>query len=78
MHLFTIFFNFSNKTLRRFDFRGANLKNVTICEGRLGIKLMKQFGNLPQIERYAARINQAFMNILTHAIDVLEESDQEL
>ncbi|MEG4404939.1 hypothetical protein [Microcoleus sp. MON2_D5] len=78
MHLFTIFFNFSNKTLRRLDFLGANLKNVTIGEGRLDIKLMKQVGNLPQIERYAARLNQAFLNILTHAIDVLEESAQEL
>jgi|GEM_PF-2564902 nitrogen-specific signal transduction histidine kinase len=72
------FFNFSNKTLRRFDFLGANLKNVTIYEGRLDIKLMKQVGNLPPIERYAARINQAFLNILNHAIDVLEESAQKL
>jgi hypothetical protein len=62
--------HFSNKKLRRFDFRGADLNNATICEGWLGIKLMKQFGNLPQMERYAARLNQAFMNILNHAIDV--------
>ncbi|MEG4329978.1 hypothetical protein [Microcoleus sp. herbarium5] len=40
--------------------------------------MMKLFGNLPQIERYAARINQAFLNSLNHAIDVLEESAQEL
>ncbi len=115
------FFNFSKKTLRRFDCLGANLKNATFGEGQLGIKLMKQFGNLPQIERYAARlnltsqtllknrqdgcstikftlcgtgilpvnkkllekgatsqINQAFLNILNHAIDVLEESAQQL
>lgn len=65
------FLNFSKKTLRRFDFQGANLKNVTICEGRLDTKLMKQVENLPQIERYAARLNQAFMNILNYAIDVL-------
>ncbi|MEG4005326.1 hypothetical protein QUA23_04265 [Microcoleus sp. Pol1C5] len=51
---------------------------MTICEGRLGIKLMKQFGNLPQIKRYADRINQAFLNIITHAIDVLEKSGQQL
>ncbi len=121
MHLFTIFFNFSNKTLRRLDYLGANLKNVTICDRRLDIKLMKKVGNLPPIERYAARlnltswtllknrqdacstikftlcgtgilpvhkkllengatsqINQAFLNILNHAIDVLEESAQQL
>ncbi|MEG4370464.1 hypothetical protein QUB19_11430 [Microcoleus sp. B4-C5] len=69
MHLFTIFFNFSNKTLRRFDFLGANLTNVTIGEGRLGIKLMKQFGNLPQIERYAAWINLTFCTILNNRQD---------
>ncbi|MEG4517245.1 hypothetical protein [Microcoleus sp. AT9b-C3] len=51
---------------------------MTICEGQLGIKLMKQFGNLPQIKRYADRINQAFLNIITHAIDVLEKSGQQL
>ena len=66
------------KTLRRFDFLGANLKNVIICKVPPDIKLMKEFGNCPQVERYAALSNQAFLNILTHAIDVLEESAQQL
>jgi len=47
-------------------------------EGRRDIKVMKQFGNLPQIECYAGLLNQAFLNIINHAIDVLEESAQEL
>ncbi len=33
---------------------------------------------MPQIECYAGLLNQAFLNILNHAIDVLEESSQEL
>ncbi|MEG4849776.1 histidine kinase dimerization/phospho-acceptor domain-containing protein [Microcoleus sp. B5-D4] len=47
-------------------------------EGRRDIKVIKQFGNLPQIECYAGLLNQAFLNIINHAIDVLEESAQEL
>ncbi|MEG4533856.1 ATP-binding protein [Microcoleus sp. D2_18a_D3] len=47
-------------------------------EGRRDIKVMKEFGNLPQIECYAGLLNQAFLNIINHAIDALEESAQEL
>lgn len=47
-------------------------------EGRRDIKVMKEFGNLPQIECYAGLLNQAFLNIINHAIDTLEESAQEL
>ena len=47
-------------------------------EGRRDIKVMKQFGNLPQIECYAGLLNQAFLNIINHVIDALEESAQEL
>jgi len=47
-------------------------------EGRRDIKVMKEFGNLPQIECYAGLLNQAFLNIINHAIDTLEDSAQEL
>ena len=47
-------------------------------EGRRDIKVMKDFGNLPQIECYAGLLNQAFLNIINHVIDALEESAQEL
>ncbi|MEG4573915.1 response regulator [Microcoleus sp. N3A4] len=46
-------------------------------EGRRDIKVMKEFGNLPQIECYAGRLNQAFLNIINHEIDTLEELTQE-
>lgn len=39
---------------------------------RSGIQLVKEYGNLPQVECYAGQINQVFMNILTNAIDALE------
>ncbi len=47
-------------------------------DGRRDIKVMKEYGNLPQVECYAGQLNQAFLNIINHAIDALEESSQEL
>ncbi|MEH2235336.1 trifunctional serine/threonine-protein kinase/ATP-binding protein/sensor histidine kinase [Nostoc sp.] len=41
---------------------------------RLGIELVKYYGNLPQVECYAGQLNQVFMNVLSNAIDALEES----
>ncbi|QFS46556.1 PAS domain-containing sensor histidine kinase [Nostoc sphaeroides] len=40
---------------------------------RAGIEVIKTFGELPLIECYPGELNQAFMNILTNAIDALEE-----
>ncbi len=38
-----------------------------------GIQVIKQYGHLPQVECYAGQLNQVFMNILSNAIDALEE-----
>ncbi|MGB3405584.1 MAG: MHYT domain-containing protein [Microcoleaceae cyanobacterium] len=35
------------------------------------IEVIKNYGNLPQVECYAGQLNQVFMNILTNAIDAL-------
>jgi len=40
---------------------------------RSNIKLTKEYGKLPQIECYPGQINQALMNILSNAVDALEE-----
>ncbi|XZO01632.1 MAG: AAA family ATPase [Microcoleus sp.] len=45
-------------------------------ETRPEIKVIKNYGNLPQIECYAGQLNQVFMNLLSNAIDALEESNQ--
>ncbi|BAY90473.1 MULTISPECIES: ATP-binding protein [unclassified Tolypothrix] len=39
------------------------------------IQVVKQYGNLPQIECYVGQLNQVFMNVLANAIDALEESN---
>jgi signal transduction histidine kinase len=37
------------------------------------IRVIKEYGNLPKVECYAGQLNQVFMNLLTNAIDALEE-----
>ena len=41
-----------------------------------GIRVIKEYGKLPPIECYASQLNQVFMNILSNAIDALEEKEQ--
>jgi signal transduction histidine kinase len=38
------------------------------------IQILKTYGSLPTVECYAGQLNQVFMNILSNAIDALEES----
>jgi signal transduction histidine kinase len=37
------------------------------------IQLIKEYGNLPKVECYPGQLNQVFMNLLTNAIDALDE-----
>ncbi|MEJ6479966.1 PAS domain S-box protein [Nostoc punctiforme UO1] len=37
------------------------------------IQIIKEYGKLPLVECYAGQLNQVFMNILSNAIDALEE-----
>ncbi|MEW6493307.1 MAG: GAF domain-containing protein [Cyanobacteriota bacterium] len=45
--------------------------------GHPQIEVIKEYGNLPLIECYAGLINQVFMNLLSNAIDALEERNQQ-
>ncbi len=42
--------------------------------GRSDITVIKDYGKLPLVECYAGQLNQVFMNLLSNAIDALEES----
>lgn len=42
--------------------------------GRPEIEVVKHYGDLPLIECYAGQLNQVFMNVLSNAIDALEEA----
>lgn len=39
-----------------------------------GIQVIKEYGDLPLVDCYPGHLNQVFMNILSNAIDALEES----
>jgi signal transduction histidine kinase len=41
---------------------------------RPGIEVIKEYGDLPEIECYPGPLNQVFMNILANAIDALDNS----
>ena len=42
------------------------------CE-RPAIEIVKEYGELPTVECYAGQLNQVFMNLLSNAIDALED-----
>jgi PAS domain S-box-containing protein len=42
------------------------------------IEVIKEYGNLPLVECYAGQLNQVFMNILSNALDALEERGSRL
>ncbi|MBW4679881.1 MAG: response regulator [Microcoleus vaginatus WJT46-NPBG5] len=41
------------------------------------IKIIKDYGDLPVVECYAGQLNQVFMNLLSNAIDALQQHDKE-
>ncbi len=45
--------------------------------GYPGIEVIKEYGNLPEVECYPGQLNQVFMNVLTNAIDALEMGTEE-
>ncbi|HBB35838.1 MAG TPA: PAS domain S-box protein [Cyanobacteria bacterium UBA8803] len=42
--------------------------------GTPAIQVIKDYGNLPKVQCYPGQLNQVFMNILTNAIDAIEEN----
>ncbi|MEG3895398.1 AAA family ATPase [Microcoleus sp. SVA1_B6] len=42
---------------------------------RPAIEVVKDYGNIPEIECFPGQLNQVFMNILANAIDALDESN---
>ncbi|WP_414620034.1 GAF domain-containing protein [Calothrix sp. CCY 0018] len=75
--------NFSR--LDEADLKGADIhqgieSTLLILQYRLkakpdspGIEVIKEYGNLPEVECYAGQLNQVLMNVLSNAIDALEE-----
>ncbi|NES69786.1 MAG: HAMP domain-containing histidine kinase, partial [Okeania sp. SIO2D1] len=47
-------------------------------ESRSAIKVVTDYGNIPEISCFPGQLNQVFMNILANAIDALDESEQRI
>ena len=53
------------------------LQNLTNEKpGYPAIKIIKNYGKLPNIECYAGQLNQVFMNIINNAVDALREREK--
>ncbi|MDA0866011.1 MAG: ammonium transporter [Cyanobacteria bacterium] len=71
--------------LKRVDLHQGLDSTLTILTGRLkaqgdrpAIEVIRQYSDLPKVECYPGQLNQVFMNILTNAIDALEEKVEQV
>ncbi|MBD0346909.1 MAG: histidine kinase, partial [Coleofasciculus sp. Co-bin14] len=86
-HLVRSLQNFSRKDQGKkeaIDIHKAIDDTLLILQHRLhargeqpGIRVAKEYGKLPAVECYPGLLNQVFMNILSNAIDALEQATQE-
>ena len=67
--------------LKKVDLRSGLESTLLILQHRLkssdkrpAIEVIKNYGDSPQVECYPGLLNQVFMNILSNAIDAIEES----
>jgi signal transduction histidine kinase len=44
--------------------------------GKTQIEIVKNYGDIPEVECYPGQLNQVFMNILVNAVDALEEVNE--
>ena len=67
------------------DMKPVNLhegidSTLVILQGKIkakadfpGIQVIREYGDLPEVECYAGQLNQVFMNVISNAIDALKE-----
>jgi two-component system NtrC family sensor kinase len=74
------FSHFDNGQMKKTDLHIGLNNALTILQHRLkeqphkpGIEVIKKFGELPLVNCSQSELNQVFMNLLTNAIDALEE-----
>ena len=79
-----IFSRLDRAEVREVDIHEGVDSTLMILQHRLkadgnspGIKVSKEYGNLPFIECYPGQLNQVFMNLLSNAIDALDEKNLE-
>ena len=69
---------------KRVDIHEGIESTLTILQNRLkakserpALEIIREYGDLPKIECYAGQLNQVFMNIISNAIDALDERDRD-
>ncbi|HEY9763711.1 MAG TPA: ATP-binding protein, partial [Trichocoleus sp.] len=79
-----IFSRFDEAEIKAVDIHEGIDSTLTILHHRLkaktdcpAIEVVRDYGVLPQVECYPGQLNQVFMNILSNAIDALEEAREE-
>ncbi|EKU98412.1 PAS domain S-box [Leptolyngbya sp. PCC 7375] len=78
-----LFSRLDEAEIKQVDLHDGIDSTLTILQTRLraqswrpAIQVIKEYDDLPQIECYAGQLNQVFMNLLSNAVDALEELDQ--
>ena len=76
-----IFSRLDESEIKEVDLHEGLESTLMILHNRLkaksiypGIKVIKEYENIPRITCYSGHINQVFMNILTNAIDAIEDA----
>ena len=79
-----LFSRLDEADIKQVDLHDGLDSTLTILKTRLraqhwrpDIQVVKEYGELPQVECYAGQLNQVFMNLLSNAVDALEERDQQ-
>lgn len=77
------FSRFDQAAIKAVDIHEGIDSTLMILQHRLkvrpdhtGIEVIKEYGDLPPVECYAGQLNQVFMNLVSNAIDALEESSK--
>ncbi|MGD1912800.1 MAG: sensor histidine kinase [Rivularia sp. (in: cyanobacteria)] len=75
-----IFSRLDEAEIKQADIHQGIDSTLMILQNRLkaesihsNIEIIKEYGNLPEIDCYPGQLNQVFMNIIANAIDALEE-----
>ncbi|GCE94076.1 MULTISPECIES: sensor histidine kinase [Limnospira] len=70
------FSHMDNRQRREMDIHECLDSTLIILKNRLkvGIEVIKNYGNLPKFSGYSGLLSQVFMNLLANAIDALEET----
>ncbi len=79
VHALRNFMRLDESDLKTVDIHEGINSTLLILQHRLkgkvdspGIQVIKNYGNLPQVECYASQLNQVLMNLLSNAIEALE------